>query len=81
MLPALESARVVFDYNDPVQPRMAIFLMRTIEGVVDDAYIRLRLANGCNDLGSGKTLVGWRDEWWSEWVDLASADVQSVLKS
>ena len=81
VLSALESAQVVFRYNETVPERMAIFLMRTIEGVVDDAYIRLRLANGCNDLGSGKAPVGWRDAWWSEWVDLASADVQSVLKS
>ena len=81
VLSALESAQVVFRYNETVPERMAIFLMRTIEGVVDDAYIRLRLANGCNDLGSGKAPVGWRAAWWSEWVDLASADVQSVLKS
>ena len=77
VLPALASHPVVFDYNDPVPERMAIFLMRTIEGVVDDAQIRLRLGDGCNDFGSGKALVGWRDEWWSEWVDLASADVMA----
>ena len=81
VLSALESAQVVFRYNETVPERMAIFLMRTIEGFVDDAYIRLRLGNGCNDLGSGKAPVGWRDEWWDSWVDLASADVESVLKS
>ena len=81
VLSALESAQVVFRYNETVPERMAIFLMGTIKGFVDDAYIRLRLGNGCNDLGSGKAPVGWRDEWWDSWVDLASADVQSVLKS
>ena len=81
VLSALESAQVVFRYNETVPERMAIFLMRTIEGFVDDAYIRLRLRNGCNDSGSGKVPVGWRAAWWDSWVDLASSDVQSVLKS
>ena len=81
VLSALESAQVVFRYNETVPERMAIFLMRIIESVVDDAYIRLHLANGCNGLGSGKAPVGWRDAWWDSWVDLASADVQSVLIS
>ena len=75
VLAALASHPVVFDYNETVPERMAIFLMRTIKGFVDDAHIRLR---GCNDSFSGEVPVGWRDEWWSEWVDLASADVESV---
>ena len=81
VIPALADATVVFDYNDAVPERMAITLMRIIKDCVDDAYIRLRLGDGCNDSLSGKVPVGWRDAWWSEWVDLASAAVQSVLKS
>lgn len=81
MLSALESTTVVFHYNETVPERIAIVLMKTIKGFVDDAYIHLRRGDGCNDSGSGEAPVGWRDEWWDSWVDLADADVQSVLKS
>ena len=81
VLPALADATVVFDYNDAVPERMAITLMRVIKDCVDDGCIRLRLGDGCNDSLSGKVPVGWRDAWWSEWVDLSESAVQPVLNA
>lgn len=84
----LLSDELVFNAGDDAPEHTAIRLMRTVAPVIgSDVKIHLRrgyqwAANDWHWQSVYRMRVdGWHDAWWDSWVDLASAEAQSVLKS